>query len=111
MDAGNIDNTFGTPAQFGIQGIPQTKNNGGLPIFAIGSSMSAFGSRTNVTWQKVGAWQFSDNVTKIKGKSEWKFGAEYWWTYGNIAQLPNSRGSFGFGQYSNVRPLAMAVRA
>ncbi len=102
MDAGNIDNTFGTPAQFGIQGIPQTKNNGGLPIFAIGSSMSAFGSRTNVTWQKVGAWQFSDNLTKINGKNEWKFGAEYWWTYGNIAQLPNSRGNFSFGQYSNV---------
>jgi len=102
MDAGNIDNTFGTPAQFGIQGIPQTKNNGGLPIFSFGSSISAGGSRTNVTWQKVGAWQFSDNLTKIKGKNEWKFGAEYWWTYGNIAQLPNSRGSFGWGQYSNV---------
>jgi hypothetical protein len=102
MDAGNIDNTFGTPATFGIQGIPQTKNNGGLPIFSFGSSISAGGSRTNVTWQKVGAWQFSDNLTKIIGKNEWKFGAEYWWTYGNIAQLPNSRGSFSYGQYSNV---------
>jgi hypothetical protein len=102
LDAGKIDNTFGTPAQFGIQGIPQTENNGGLPIFSFGSSISPGGSRTNVTWQKVGAWQFSDNLTKIVGKNEWKFGAEYWWTYGNIAQLPNSRGSFGWGQYSNV---------
>ncbi len=102
LDAGSIDTTYGTPAQFGIQGIPQTTNNGGLPIFAFGSSLSAGGSRTNVTWQKVGAWQFSDNLTKIVGKNEWKFGAEYWWTYGNIAQLPNSRGSFGYGQYSNV---------
>jgi hypothetical protein len=102
LDPGTIDNTFGTPAQFGIQGIPQTLNNGGLPIFSFGSSISAGGSRTNVTWQKVGAWQFSDNLTKIKGKNEWKFGGEYWWTYGNIAQLPNSRGSFSYGQYSNV---------
>jgi hypothetical protein len=102
MDPGAIDNTFGTPAQFGIQGIPQTTNNGGLPTFSVGSSISSFGSRTNVTWQKVGAWQFSDSVTKIVGKHEWKFGAEYWWTYGNIAQLPFSKGNFSFGQFSNV---------
>ncbi len=103
MDAGTIDTTYGTPAMYGIQGIPQTTNNGGLPIFnGVGSSISPFGSRTNVTWQKVGAWQFSDNLTKIIGKNEWKFGAEYWWTYGNIAQLPFSRGNFSWGQYSNV---------
>ncbi len=103
LDAGSIDTTYGTPAMYGIQGIPQTTNNGGLPIFnTVGSSMAPFGSRTNTTWQKVGAWQFSDNLTKIIGKNEWKFGAEYWWTYGNIAQLPASRGNFSFGQYSNV---------
>lgn len=103
LDPGSIDNTFGTPAQFGIQGIPQTVNNGGLPIFnTVGSSISAFGARTNTTWQKVGAWQFSDNLTKIVGKHEWKLGGEYWWTYGNIAQLPYSRGNFSYGQYSNV---------
>jgi Carboxypeptidase regulatory-like domain len=102
MDAGNIDTTYGTPAAYGIQGIPQTSDNGGLPIFSVGSSISAFGSRTNITWQKVGAWQFSDNLTRIKGRHEWKFGAEYWWTYGNIAQLPDSRGSFSWGQYSNL---------
>jgi len=102
MDPGAIDNTLGTPAQYGIPGIPQTANNGGLPVFGIGSGISAFGSRVNVTWQKVGAWQFSDNLTKIKGKHEWKFGGEYWWIYGNIAQLPYSRGNFSYGQFSNV---------
>lgn len=103
MDAGAIDNTFNIPAEFGIQGIPQTTNNGGLPTFnTIGSSISQFGSRVNVTWQKVGAWQFSDGLTKIIGKHEWKFGGEYWWTYGNIAQLPYSRGNFSYGQYANV---------
>lgn len=102
MDPNAIDNTFGTPAQFGIGGIPQTLNNGGLPTFSIGSSISSFGSRTNVTWQKVGAWQFSDGLTKIVGRHEWKFGAEYWWTYGNIAQLPYSKGNFSYGQFSNV---------
>jgi hypothetical protein len=103
LDAGSIDSTFGTPAAYGITGIPQTANNGGLPIFnGVGSSISPFGARTNTTWQKVGAWQFSDNLNLIKGKHDWKFGGEYWWTYGNIAQLPYSRGNFAYGQYSNV---------
>ena len=102
MDPGSIDNTFGLPAQFGIQGIPQTINNGGLPDINIGSNISEFGSRANVTWQKVGAWQFSDNLTKMFGRHQWKFGGEYTFTYGNIAQLPWSRGHFTYGQYSNV---------
>jgi hypothetical protein len=102
MDPGNIDNTFGIPAQYGIQGIPQTTNNGGLPTMDIGGGISEFGSRTNVTWQKVGAWQFSDNLTKIVGRHTWKVGGEYTFTYGNIAQLPWSRGHFSYGQYSNV---------
>lgn len=102
MDPGAIDHTFGLPAQFGIQGIPQTTNNGGLPTINVGSSISEFGSRANVTWQKVGAWEFSDNVTKSIGRHDWKFGGQYTFTYGNIAQLPWSRGHFTFGQYSNV---------
>jgi len=101
-DANGIDNQLGIPGQFGIQGIPQNINNGGLPTINIGSNISEFGSRTNVTWQKVGAWQFSDNLTKIVGRHEWKFGGEFWWTYGDIAQLPWSRGRFTYGQYSNV---------
>ena len=102
MDPGNINTTYGTPAQFGIEGIPQTTNNGGLPTMDIGGGISEFGSRTNITWQKVGAWQFSDNLTKIVGRHTWKIGGEYTWTYGNIAQLPWSRGKFSYGQYSNV---------
>lgn len=102
MDPDNIDSTLGIPEQYGIQGIPQTNNNGGLPTFNIGSNISQFGSRTNITWQKVGAWQFSDSLTKIVGRHTWKFGGEYTFTYGNIAQLPWSRGNFTYGQYSNV---------
>lgn len=103
FDPGSIDQTMGTPAQYGIQGIPQTANNGGLPTFSIGSGISSFGSRTNITVQTVGAWEYSDNLTKIAGKHEIKVGGTWTWTYGNIAQLPNSRGSFGYnGVYSDV---------
>jgi hypothetical protein len=103
FDPGSIDQTLGTPSQFGIAGIPQTANNGGLPTFSIGSAISSFGSRTNITVQTVGAWEYSDNVTKIAGKHELKLGGQWTWTYGNIAQLPNSRGNFGYnGVFSNV---------
>lgn len=102
VDPGNIPNTYPSP-QFGIQGIPQLPYNGGLPVFSVGSSISGFGSRVNITFQKAGAWTFSDDLTKIVGRHEWKFGAEYNWTYGNISQLPTSRGSFSYnGMYSNV---------
>jgi Carboxypeptidase regulatory-like domain len=107
FDPGSINQTLGTPAQYGIQGIPQTANNGGLPTFNIGiapgAPISQFGSRTNITVQTVGAWEYSDNLTKVVGKHELKVGGQFDWTYGNIAQLPNSRGNFSYnGMYSNV---------
>jgi len=103
FDPGSINQTLGTPAQYGIQGIPQTANNGGLSTFSIGSAISSFGSRTNITVQTVGAWEYSDNLTKIAGKHELKMGGQFDWTYGNISQLPNSRGSFSYnGVYSDV---------
>jgi hypothetical protein len=102
-DPGAIDTTYGTPEKYGIQGIPQSTNNGGLPTFTVDSGISSFGSRTNTTWQKVGAWQFSDNLTKIVGRHELKFGGEVNLTYGDIVQLSASRGSFTYnGQYSNT---------
>lgn len=106
FDVDNIDSTYGIPAQYGIQGIPQAGQgalgNGGLPDFTINSGISGFGSRANITNRIAGAWMYSDNVTKVKGRHELKVGAEWLWTYGNIAQLPTSRGSFGYGGFSNV---------
>lgn len=102
-DPNGIDSQPGIPAQYGIQGIPETFGNGGLPQISIGSAISSFGSRTNITRQKVGAWQFSDNLTKIVGRHELKFGAEYNFTYGDVANEPTSRGTFSYsGVYSNV---------
>jgi hypothetical protein len=109
FDPYGIDNQTangGIPAQYGIQGIPQAGayglGNGGLPDFPSLSSITSFGSRTNITTRNVGAWQYSDDLTKIKGRHEWKFGGEWLWTFGNIAQMPNSRGNFGYGGTANV---------
>lgn len=106
LDPHNIDNTTGIPAQYGIAGIPQTGayglGNGGLPDFNINSSISTFGSRANITTYNAGAWMYSDGLTKIHGKHQLKVGGEFLWTYGNIAQMPYSRGSFGYGGFSNI---------
>jgi Carboxypeptidase regulatory-like domain len=108
-DPGNIDSETangGIPAQYGIEGIPQAGayglGNGGLPDFNVNSSIAGFGSRSNITYRDVGTWLYSDNLTKIKGKHELKLGGEWLWTYGNIAQMPTSRGSFSYGGFSNV---------
>jgi hypothetical protein len=100
LDPGAIDTTPGIPAQFGIQGIPATL--GGLPQFSLGSSISSIGSRQFLTWQKVGQWMVSDNLTKIIGKHELKFGGEDWIQYWDIAQPANAKGTFSYGQYSNL---------
>ena len=103
LDPGNIDSTLGIPAQYGIQGIPQTFGNGGLPTFTIGSNINQFGSRVNFTREKGGAWQFSDELTKIVGRHEWRFGGEYDWIYGDIGDSPTSRGNFAYnGEYVNT---------
>ena len=99
---GITQNGAGIPAEFNIQGIPEPPNNGGLPDFNFGSGLSTVGTHVNGNWQKDGAWQFSDNLTKIIGKHQWKFGAEYWWVFEGGPSKPYSRGSFSYGQYSNL---------
>lgn len=105
FDPGNFDNQSGIPAQYGIQGIPQQGQgglgNGGLPDFSMGG-ISGFGSRANIGYSGVGNWEYSDDVTKIKGKHELKFGGEWLWAYANLSQMPYSRGDFGYGGFSNV---------
>jgi hypothetical protein len=102
VDPGTIRDTLGIPAQYGIQGIPQVAGNGGLPQFSI-SNLVSFGSRQNPTESITGAWGYYDNVTKVAGKHEFKFGAEWLWTFGNITQVPYARGQFSYnGVYSNV---------
>jgi hypothetical protein len=102
VDGDGLTSTVGIPRQYGIQGIPETTNNGGLPDFNFGSGLSSVGVHANGNWQKDGAWQFSDNLTKIVGKHQWKFGAEYWWVYEYGPVKANTRGSFSYGGFSNL---------
>lgn len=95
--------TMGLPAQYGIQGIPQIPGNGGLPTFNI-SGFSAFGGRRySPTIQTTGATEYIDNLTKLSGNHELKFGGQLDLVVGNIVQPAYSRGNFSFnGQYSDI---------
>ncbi len=97
-------NTFGLPAQFGIQGISQITNNGGLPTINIGGGFSAFGSRRfTPTLQTTGAQDYTDNVTWIRGSHQFKFGFQYNRVLGHITQPAYSRGNFTYnGEFTDI---------
>jgi hypothetical protein len=100
---GPVADTTGIPAQFGIQGIPQTTNNGGLPTYTI-SGLSSLGAATYLPGDEIGqAKQFADDFTKVRGKHSFKTGVEVLHVK-FIVQLPSaSRGTFDFnGSYSDI---------
>jgi len=101
--AGPVAGTSGIPAQYGIQGIPQTANNGGLPTFTI-SGLSSLGAATYLPGDEIGqAEQFADDFTKIWGKHSFKTGVEVLHVK-FIVELPSaSRGTFDYnGTYTDV---------
>lgn len=102
-------NTFGIPAQYGIQGIPQVANNGGLPPITFASS-SGGNVLTHIgvgnftpTLQYVYSIEGEDNVTKIYRSHNFKMGVQVVLINGNISQPPQGRGDINFnGQYSDI---------
>jgi Carboxypeptidase regulatory-like domain/TonB-dependent Receptor Plug Domain/TonB dependent receptor len=91
------------PGRFGIQGVPQVSGNGGLgSIFitglnTLGSNQFLPSIETSLTSQ------YMDNVTKVWGKHETKFGFEHQHLRFTILQPPSGRGAWSFsGVYTEV---------
>jgi hypothetical protein len=95
--------TQGIPAQFGIQGIPQSSENGGLPAIVIGG-LNELGSNDYLPSDEVSqTLQITDDFTKIYGKHSFKMGVEYQDVHFNTLQPAFSRGEFDFnGNYAGV---------
>jgi hypothetical protein len=91
------------PAQFGIQGIPQIPQNGGLPTFSIGN-LAQLGSNTFFPIDKASAViQVSDSLTKIFQSHTFKTGFQYQNIRFTNAAPPDSRGQFTFnGTYTSI---------
>lgn len=95
--------TFGIPAQYGIQGIPQVANNGGLsPTTISGFTHIGVGNYTP-TLQYVYSIEGEDNVSKVFRNHMFKTGVQVVDIVGNISQPPQGRGDINFnGQYTDI---------
>ncbi len=100
---GPAGNQTGVPEQFGIQGIPQSAENGGLPQISI-SGLSTLGSNDFLPSDEVSqTLQVVDDFTKIYGKNSFKMGFEYQDVHFNTLQPAYSRGEFDFtGNFAGV---------
>lgn len=91
------------PAQFGIKGIPQQHENGGLPAFAI-NGLQTLGSNAFLPSDEVSSTiQVTDDFTKIYGQHTFKMGIEYQHVKFSTLQPPWSRGEFDYnGDYTDI---------
>ena len=96
-------NVSGIPAKFGIEGIPQYTDNGGLPTFSVGT-LANFGSAGFLPSNKYGTTpQLNDDLTIIRGEHTVKVGIEQQFIRFPYQQPPQSRGAFGFnGEFTSV---------
>lgn len=96
-------NNMGIPAQFGIQGIPQVPENGGLPEYDI-SGLSTLGSNSFLPSDEVSqTLQLTDDFTKTWGQHSFKMGVESQHIKFDTLQPAFSRGNFDYnGQYADV---------
>jgi hypothetical protein len=93
---GPVGNQTGIPATYGIQGIPQQAENGGLPNFYIGN-LTNLGSNNFLPSDEVSATlQVTDDFTKIYGKHSFKLGVEYQHVKFSTLQPAWSRGAFQY---------------
>ena len=96
-------NTFGIPGQFGIQGVPQVANNGGLPLTTPSPFKNIGVGNYSPTLQYVYSIEGVDAVTKVLRNHLFKAGIQVDDLTGNISQPPQGRGDFNFnGQYTDI---------
>jgi len=91
------------PGSFGIQGIPQDQENGGLPAIGIGGLQTLGGNAFLPSDEVSSTFQLTDDLTKIYGKHTFKMGFEWQHVKFSTLQPPWSRGQFNFdGVYTDV---------
>jgi hypothetical protein len=95
--------TFGIPEKYGIQGVPQVANNGGLPPITINGLTHIGVGNYTPTVQYVYSIEGEDAVTKVFRSHTFKTGFQIDDLEGDISQPPQGRGDFNFnGQYTDV---------
>ena len=93
----NDYNVSNVPQQFGIQGVPQYTDNGGLPEFAMGG-MNSFGAGEFIPAIEYNeTTQFTENLTKVYGKHTFKGGFEFEHLKITTAEPLDPRGELYYG--------------
>ena len=96
-------NTFGIPQQYGIQGIQQVANNGGLPPTVIAGLTHIGVGNFTPTLQYVWSLEGVDAVTKVVRNHAFKTGIQVDDLEANISQPPQGRGDMNFnGMYTDI---------
>ena len=93
-EAQNLNNV---PGDYGILGIPQQKENGGLPAFGINGLQTLGGNAFLPSDEVTSTIQVTDDFTKIYGKHTFKMGFEQQHVKFSTLQPPWSRGEFDYG--------------
>jgi hypothetical protein len=89
-----LGNQMGIPEQFGIQGVAQVPENGGLPAFSIGG-LNTLGSNAYLPSDEITqTTQITDNLTKTYGKHTFKMGMEMQHIKFSTLQPAASHGAF-----------------
>ena len=100
---GPVGTQMGIPAQYGIQGIPQVSENGGLPAIAI-TNLQTLGSNQYLPSDEATATlQLTDDFTRIYGKHSFKMGVEFQNAKFSTLQPATSHGRFEYsGTYTDI---------
>ena len=96
-------NTLGIPEQYGINGVPQSPGNGGLPVINIYGYTGLGVAAYEPTLETVTDLEILDNVTKVYNSHTIKMGGQMDKIPASIIQPPYAKGNFTFtGQYSDI---------
>ena len=100
---GPVANQFGIPQQYGIAGIAQVTENGGLPALGI-SGLSTLGSNSFLPSDEITqTTQVTENLTKVYGKHTFKMGMEFQHIKFSTLQPAWSHGQMNFdGNYAGI---------
>jgi hypothetical protein len=94
---------FGIPAQFGIPGIPQTTENGGLPAFSFGGLQTLGSNNFLPSDETTQTTQVVDDLSKVYGQHGFKMGVEYQHVVFNTLQPAYSHGQFDYnGNFTDI---------
>jgi hypothetical protein len=95
--------TLGIPEQYGIAGIPQVNENGGLPAFSFGG-LGQLGSNAFLpSDETTQTTQVVDDFSKVYGAHSFKTGVEYQHIVFNTLQPAWSHGQFDYnGTFTDI---------